>query len=1050
MTTALPARVSLSRNEDLRLAFELVDENGAAVARPSGTWTFVLKSRSVEVPITLTERSTNIWDAIALVASIDSVMPVGRLFVGDLRRVSGGASSVYASVAVVREDVVQESEDLGARVVRVTRGDGETIRVELSAGSSLTQIISLAAQTAADRVQTGLDRVATGQDRTQTGLDRVQTGLDRVATTQAALDAVASQTGRTLVDLATVVPPASLSGLQVIDGVQTTAGMRVLVHNLPNTTQTSPILTALSNGIYVVASGAWTRATDADTAVKLSGLIVIVRDGAENFGRQFICRSAVVTLGTDPIVFEPQFEGGRNVRAMAALAEGSYALLGDSNSASEKMHTALFQGRFHPNHGPWRRWRLHRIATSGQMWSAYAQNIAAGAVQNATPDRAVAPIDMGPSGNGAVQSIWALVNALNLHPNSVCEVRLGTNDVGLAGGVSGPAVNRQPGGPGHPLTLARNIRTVLTFLVMVTDAQIVIRLPQPFGGFAGYVLGGDDYTRFEVDASDGTRITGAAEQTQVLYRELRKWIGRNPRIEVFDTAAEVYPEERCDNRLTQCLDRQVTATFNGFSVPAANRALIFDALHYEQLGATREEQALMRWYGLTGGADRASFDQYQILGSRLSQENIVDGEWLHWEECSNSGGNTLMKVRVSVENFFWRGPLHTLLQGGGNTMMPVHRALSDGERALFMKRHGVISRLVNDFRGQIRVFFPFTGNIYTVPDIALSSFTTDGDPFSSRFASLQFTGVNMGAETAAHNTTDIGYTGTVRFEQSRRLCYVYVERRDFDGRRWTIPLDIPSGQTRAARNAWIWETGSEFRIARQFSGVRTQAAPATLSVGIYVSNLGFGNFNGGGSTKTNCSISGTTLTTPNGTTMWIGMQVSGAGVSANTYITGRTSDTEWTVNRSQTVGPVSMTFTAAPTVVKQGCSISGTTLTTPDGFNLTVGTPVTGSGVTANTVITARTNDTTYTVNNSQTVGPIEMTFGSAFDGMLVATLGFGSSELTAQTILMHTPNIDMLIGAGLWPGAVGSNWVGVGSGYFFRAIANAAITGQCSVSIAN
>jgi hypothetical protein len=158
MTTALPAKVSLSRNEDLRLAFELVDEAGAAVAIPSGTWSFVLKSRADEVVVALTPRVgvTNIFDAAVLLSALETSMPVGRLFTGDLKRVDGGASTVWASVSVVRENVVQETEDLGARIVQVTRTAGVTVSVALSAGTALAQAqaaATAAAQDAADAAQ---------------------------------------------------------------------------------------------------------------------------------------------------------------------------------------------------------------------------------------------------------------------------------------------------------------------------------------------------------------------------------------------------------------------------------------------------------------------------------------------------------------------------------------------------------------------------------------------------------------------------------------------------------------------------------------------------------------------------------------------------------------------------------------------------------------------------------------------------------------------------------------------------------------------------------
>lgn len=62
----------------------------------------------------------------------------------------------------------------------------------------------------------------------------------------------------------------TLSGTQTIDGIALVAGDRVLVKNQS---------TASANGIYVVAAGAWTRATDADTWAKLVSAFVFIEKG---------------------------------------------------------------------------------------------------------------------------------------------------------------------------------------------------------------------------------------------------------------------------------------------------------------------------------------------------------------------------------------------------------------------------------------------------------------------------------------------------------------------------------------------------------------------------------------------------------------------------------------------------------------------------------------------------------------------------------------------------------------------------------------------------
>lgn len=86
----------------------------------------------------------------------------------------------------------------------------------------------------------------------------------------------------------------TLSGTQTIDGVALTAGQRVLVKD--QTTQTQ-------NGIYVVAAGAWARATDADTAAELQAAVVTVEEGTANENTTWRQNTDNITIGSSNIVW---------------------------------------------------------------------------------------------------------------------------------------------------------------------------------------------------------------------------------------------------------------------------------------------------------------------------------------------------------------------------------------------------------------------------------------------------------------------------------------------------------------------------------------------------------------------------------------------------------------------------------------------------------------------------------------------------------------------------------------------------------------------------
>ena len=83
----------------------------------------------------------------------------------------------------------------------------------------------------------------------------------------------------------------SLSGLAARNGVTPVAGDRVLV---PAQT------TASANGIYVAASGAWTRATDADQTGELApGTLIAVREGTTGADTLWaLVSDTAITVGT--------------------------------------------------------------------------------------------------------------------------------------------------------------------------------------------------------------------------------------------------------------------------------------------------------------------------------------------------------------------------------------------------------------------------------------------------------------------------------------------------------------------------------------------------------------------------------------------------------------------------------------------------------------------------------------------------------------------------------------------------------------------------------
>ena len=104
----------------------------------------------------------------------------------------------------------------------------------------------------------------------------------------------------------------TLSGTQTIDGISVIAADRVLVKD-----QT----TTANNGIYLCASGAWTRTTDADTWAELPAAFVFVEVGTLNANNGYVCTVADGgTLGTTAITWV-QFSGAGQITAGSGLTK---------------------------------------------------------------------------------------------------------------------------------------------------------------------------------------------------------------------------------------------------------------------------------------------------------------------------------------------------------------------------------------------------------------------------------------------------------------------------------------------------------------------------------------------------------------------------------------------------------------------------------------------------------------------------------------------------------------------------------------------------------
>lgn len=206
-------------------------------------------------------------------------------------------------------------------------------RVMTSSAGAIVELAAITANKALASNSSGLP-IASATTDTELGYvagvtSAIQTQLNAKAST-AYVDAAINGLSWKQPVLVATTANITLSGEQAIDGV-TTSASRVLVKD-----QTL----SKNNGIYVSASGAWTRSTDMDSLTPLdefNGAAVFVLQGSANASKGFVETATVATIGTDPVTFA-QFStaGAVTYTANRALqSDGSGLISASAVTATE-------------------------------------------------------------------------------------------------------------------------------------------------------------------------------------------------------------------------------------------------------------------------------------------------------------------------------------------------------------------------------------------------------------------------------------------------------------------------------------------------------------------------------------------------------------------------------------------------------------------------------------------------------------------------------------------------------------------------------------------
>ena len=249
----------------------------------SGT---VTNAQLANSAITINSSSVSLGGSVTVTATATNALTIGT-------GLSGTSYNGSSAVTIAIDSTVATLTGTQTLTNKSISGSTNTLTNIANASltnSSLTVGTTAIALGASSLTLGGLTTVTVTQDPTA--------ALD-LATKQY-VDAVAQGLDPKASCVAATTANITLSGTQTIDGVALIAGDRCLVKD-----QTL----SQNNGIYLVAAGAWTRATDMDSWAEVPGAFTFIEQGTLYADTGWVCTSnAGGTLGTTPITWV-QFAG---------------------------------------------------------------------------------------------------------------------------------------------------------------------------------------------------------------------------------------------------------------------------------------------------------------------------------------------------------------------------------------------------------------------------------------------------------------------------------------------------------------------------------------------------------------------------------------------------------------------------------------------------------------------------------------------------------------------------------------------------------------------
>lgn len=272
----------------------------------------------------------------------------------DMPRVNSGATAYELRTPA------QVATDIGAMKASNNLSDvssAPTSRTNLGLGSIATQSAGAVAITGGS-----IDSA------TLTSLPSPSGSAD--AATKGYVDSALAGLGkRGAVRAASTANVASLSGTTTVDGVALIAGDLVLLKDQS---------TQANNGVYAIASGAWSRDTNYDTWNELTGALIVVEEGSTQADFLYLCTSVSGgTLGTTAVTFSKVApgSGGTVTNITASNGVKTTSGLAITNTGNVELDIVGLSNKATPAVAD--KVPMRDVAGSANVWSTWTQILAA-------------------------------------------------------------------------------------------------------------------------------------------------------------------------------------------------------------------------------------------------------------------------------------------------------------------------------------------------------------------------------------------------------------------------------------------------------------------------------------------------------------------------------------------------------------------------------------------------------------------------------------------------------------------------------------------------